>query len=262
MLATGAARGPGAHLELGQRDAHRPADDQLLHTSVVSPTVSGPPVLLLHGLAASAATTWREAGWLDLLADAGRQVIAPDLPGHGATPLPAAAREPDLVPFALDQLPAEPVQAIGFSLGARTVLLAAAEAPERFERLVLAGIGASLFRHDDTMLKVADALEAGDDSEPMARYFLDHARRSGTDPTGLARILRHSRPEVTEEHLARLTMPVLVVIGERDFAGPGEPLAEALPDARCVTLPGVDHFATPKAFGFLDAALDFLGANP
>jgi pimeloyl-ACP methyl ester carboxylesterase len=67
---------------------------------------------------------------------------------------------------------------------------------------------------------------------------------------------------VTSEHLARLTMPVLVVIGERDVAGPGEPLADALPDATCLTLAGVDHFATPKQFGFLDAALEFLGAVP
>ena len=215
------------------------------------------PVLLLHGLAASAASTWREAGWFDLLADAGRPVIAPDLPGHGSTPLPP---EPDLPGFVLEQLPDEPVQAIGFSLGANTLIRAAARAPERFERLVLSGIGQSVFRRDDTMLTVADALEAGDDSDPMARYFLDHARRSGTDPAGLARLLRHRGQEITTEMLAGLTMPVLVVIGERDFAGPGEPLAEALPDARLVTLKGVDHFGTPKAFGFLDAALEFIGA--
>ena len=222
----------------------------------------GPPVLLLHGLAASAASTWREAGWLDLLADAGRTVVAPDLPGHGSTPLPP--ERIDLTAFALDLVPAggEPVDAIGFSLGARTVLLAAATAPERFRKVVLSGIGASLFRNDDSMLKVADALEAGDPDEPMARYFLDHARRSGTDPVGLARLLRECCPEVTAEHLSRLTMPVLVVIGERDVAGPGEPLAEALPNAKCVTLPGVDHFSTPKQYGFLDAALEFLDAVP
>jgi hypothetical protein len=55
---------------------------------------------------------------------------------------------------------------------------------------------------------------------------------------------------------------VLVVLGDRDFAGPADPLLDKLPDARLVTLPGVDHFATPKQFGFIDAALDFLGAVP
>lgn len=220
----------------------------------------GPPVVLLHGLAASASTTWREAGWLDLLADAGRTVIAPDLPGHGATPLPD---EPDLVAFALGLLPDDDtakVQGIGFSLGARTLLLAASAQPERFDRIVLAGIGESVFRRDDTMTKVADALDAGDPDEPTARYFLDHASRSGTDPKALARLLRAGHPVIDDAVLARVTMPVLVVIGDKDFAGPGEPLADALPDARCVTLRNVDHFGTPKQFGFLDAALEFLGA--
>ena len=54
---------------------------------------------------------------------------------------------------------------------------------------------------------------------------------------------------------------MLVVIGDRDFAGPGDPLVERLPDARVVTLRDVDHFATPKDFGFLDAGLDFVGAG-
>ena len=222
----------------------------------------GPPVLLVHGLAASAATTWREAGWLDLLADAGREVVAPDLPGHGSNPLPPAPAEVDLAGFLLDLLPPEPVHAIGFSLGANSILRAAIRAPERFERIVLTGIGESVFRDDDALATVADALEAGDADEPVARYFLEHARRSGSDPLDLARVIRRQRDPVTAEALAKVTVPVLVVIGDRDFAGPGEPLAEALPDARCKTLRGVDHFGTPKDFGCLDAALDFLGALP
>jgi pimeloyl-ACP methyl ester carboxylesterase len=52
---------------------------------------------------------------------------------------------------------------------------------------------------------------------------------------------------------------VLVVIGDHDFAAPAEPLVEAFPDARLVVLKGVDHFATPKHFKFLEAALEFLG---
>ncbi len=54
---------------------------------------------------------------------------------------------------------------------------------------------------------------------------------------------------------------MFVVFGDRDFAGPADPLVDALPDAKLVTLPGVDHFATPKDFRFIDAALDFLGAS-
>jgi pimeloyl-ACP methyl ester carboxylesterase len=68
------------------------------------------------------------------------------------------------------------------------------------------------------------------------------------------------RPRLDDGRLVKITCPVLVVIGERDFAGPGEPLAEALPDATLLTVPGLDHFATPKDFRVLDAALEFIGA--
>ena len=49
--------------------------------------------------------------------------------------------------------------------------------------------------------------------------------------------------------------------GRPDFAGPADPLMDALPDARLVTLKGVDHLRTPTDFGFIDAALGFLRAT-
>ena len=39
-------------------------------------------------------------------------------------------------------------------------------------------------------------------------------------------------------------------------------VVEALPDATLVTVKGADHLGTMKGFGFLDAALGFLGALP
>jgi pimeloyl-ACP methyl ester carboxylesterase len=74
--------------------------------------------------------------------------------------------------------------------------------------------------------------------------------------------MRRPSERLTPERLATLTCPVLVVLGDRDFAGPAEPLVEALPDARLVTLRGTDHFGTPKDFRFIDAALEFLEAVP
>jgi pimeloyl-ACP methyl ester carboxylesterase len=67
---------------------------------------------------------------------------------------------------------------------------------------------------------------------------------------------------LTPADVARVTVPVLVVLGEKDFAGPPEPLVEALPDVTLVTLRNVDHFGTPTDFGFIDAALEFLDAVP
>jgi len=51
-----------------------------------------PPVLLVHGFASSAEHNWRHPGWLDLLADCGRETIAVDLPGHGTAAKPTWPR--------------------------------------------------------------------------------------------------------------------------------------------------------------------------
>ena len=229
-----------------------------------------PPVLLVHGFATSSARTWGETGWIDLLRDAGREVLAVDLLGHGEAPKPHdPAAYDQLEALVLDGLPDEPVDAVGFSLGARTILVLASSHPERFGRIVVAGVGANLFRRDDSASVLADAVAddsagagaVGDDS-PVTQYFRGQAAEAGNDREALAACLRRpSPPPLTDEGLARIVNPVLVVIGDRDFAGPADPLAERLPNAQVVALRNVDHFATPKDFGFLDAGLEFLGAS-
>ena len=71
---------------------------------------------------------------------------------------------------------------------------------------------------------------------------------------------RSHRSRATE--LARVQCPVLVILGDRDFAGPAEPLVDALPDARLVTLRGIDHFQSTRDFACIDAALEFIDAVP
>ena len=221
------------------------------------------PVALVHGFATSSARTWGDNGWLDLLADVGRATIPIDLLGHGTAEKPhdpeAYAAMEDLV---LQQLPDEPVDGVGFSLGARVLLTLATDHPERFGRLVLTGVGANLLRseHSDLIVKAIEG--DGDPTNPVVQYFAGLASQPGVDREALAACMRSPRPVLTAERLASVRLPVLVVIGDKDFAGPGEPLAEALPDAQLVTLRNVDHFATPKDFGVIDAALDFLGATP
>jgi pimeloyl-ACP methyl ester carboxylesterase len=225
------------------------------------------PIVLIHGFASSGPRTWGESGWLDLLADSGRPVVTIDLLGHGDSPKPHQPEAYEqMEELALASFPDEPVDAIGFSMGARTLLVLASAHPERFHRLVLAGVGANLFRADQSVSALADTIEGAAgapsaDQSPVAQYFQTQAREPGSDPVALAACLRRQAPAITDQGLARITCPVLVVIGDQDFAGPGEPLAERLPDARVVTLRGVDHFATPKDFGFLDAGLDFVGAG-
>ena len=103
-----------------------------------------PPVVLVHGFGTSFDLTWVANGWVDLLADEGRSVIGVDLLGHGDAPKPTdPADYDDLGERVRDALPDEPVDAIGFSLGAKTLLQVAAAAPERFRSLVVAGVGAN-----------------------------------------------------------------------------------------------------------------------
>jgi pimeloyl-ACP methyl ester carboxylesterase len=221
-----------------------------------------PPVALVHGFGSSFDHTWREPGWVDLLVDAGREVVGIDLLGHGAAdkphdPAAYLALESDLAA----KLPAL-VDAIGFSLGARTLLGIAMEQPDRFRRLVVAGVGESLFR-DDRNDAIAQAVEAGaaDEDDIVGRLFADYAGGPGNDRVALAACLRRPGGPMAPDALNAVTCPVLVVLGDKDFAGPAQPLVDALPDARLVTLKGCDHFATPKDFRFIDAALEFVGAG-
>jgi pimeloyl-ACP methyl ester carboxylesterase len=219
------------------------------------------PIVLVHGFATSSARTWGDNGWLDLLGDSGRTTIPIDLLGHGTADKPhdPAAYE-QLEDLVLDQLPDEPVDGIGFSLGARVLLTLATDHPRRFGRLVLTGVGANLFRTEGSDLIVKAIEGDGDPTNPVVQYFAGLAAHPDVDRVALAACMRSPRPPLTPERLARVDLPVLVIIGDKDFAGPGEPLADALPDAQLVTLRNVDHFATPKDFGAIDAALDFLGA--
>ena len=220
------------------------------------------PVVLLHGFATSSARTWGDNGWLDLLGDVGRQAVPIDLLGHGTAAKPhdpaAYAAMESLV---LDELPDGPVDGIGFSLGARVLLTLAADHPGRFARLVLTGVGANLLRTEGNDLVLRAIEGEGDPTNPVVQYFAGLAQHPEVDRAALAACLRAPRPALTPERLAAVRIPVLVVLGDKDFAGPGEPLVDALPDAQLVTLRNVDHFATPKDFGCIDAALDFLGAR-
>jgi pimeloyl-ACP methyl ester carboxylesterase len=226
-------------------------------------TAEGPPVVLVHGFAGSTERTWGAAGWLDLLADLGREVVGIDLLGHGTAPKPhEPAAYVELEALARDALPEGVCDAVGFSLGARVLLELAADEPERFRRLVVAGVGTNLFESDrnDTLAELFLA-DDPEEAPPVARYFLAQASADDADREALAAYLRRPSPApFTATRLEKVQLPVLVVLGDRDFAGPADPLMDALPDARLVTLPGIDHFATPKQFAFLDAALEFLRA--
>jgi pimeloyl-ACP methyl ester carboxylesterase len=217
------------------------------------------PVVLVHGFATSSARTWGENGWLDLLADAGRETVPIDILGHGTAEKP---HDPEayanLEGYVAERIPDGPVDAIGFSMGARLLLGVAIGAPIRFRRIVTLGVGRNLFEASGSDVVIRALESGGDPANPAADYFARLAAQPDVDREALLACLKAPLRLLTAEECARVTAPVLVVIGDQDFCGPGEPLADALPDARLTVLRGADHFSTPKDFGAIDATLRFL----
>jgi pimeloyl-ACP methyl ester carboxylesterase len=215
----------------------------------------------VHGFASSAEHNWRHPGWLDLLADCGRETIAIDLPGHGTAPKPAdpASYQKVEAHVAAAVEGREPLDAIGFSAGAHVLLRLAADQPGTFRRLALLGIGRGVLEPADPEPIVA-ALAGEPDPENVAgMVFRRLADGPGNDRAALIAFLRRPQRPLTPADLARVTAQVLVVLGDQDPAGPGDGLVAALPDARLVTLRGVDHFGTPADVRCMQAVLGFLG---
>jgi pimeloyl-ACP methyl ester carboxylesterase len=221
-------------------------------------------IFLVHGFSSSAKMSWERNGWLDLLADAGRDVIAPDLLGHGEAPKPhdpaAYAFVGDLAYGELEGAGA--VDAVGFSMGARVALLIEADHPGTFGRIVVGGLGSNLFAPRDpepAALAIEGKSEATD---PLLRAFASAASTPPNDPNALAAFLRGGRRTVSPEDLAGVRCPVLIVVGSKDVvAQPVEPLSTALESSQTVSIPGADHLGTMKGYGFLEAAFDFLGVE-
>ncbi len=215
----------------------------------------------MHGFGSSFDHNWRQTGWVDILADFGVTVPVIDLPGHGSSPpLTDPADYADVDEVVRRALPAEGLIAgVGFSAGAELLLRLAVAEPERFDRIVLLGLGDNVFESGDSSGLVA-ALESNEEPEDVrARLFRRLARSADNDPRALSAFLSRQQKKATEEELSRLQCPVLVVLGDRDWVGHGDRLMAALPSASLVTLAGVDHFATPSDFGAIDATIKFLG---
>ena len=224
------------------------------------------PVVLVHGWGGSFRDTWQKPGINALLEDIGRIPIGLDLLGHGEQDKP---HDPDayteLPSWLLAHLPDNPVvDAVGFSLGALTILRALVAAPQRFGKVVLAGIGDGVFTKSspDAHKRIVDALEGrAPEDDTFARMFAHYGNTPGNDLIALTAIMKRPASEpVTEEQLSAITNEILIVIGDADFAGPATRLAAAFPNAKLTILRNTDHFATPESFSFIDAILEFLVA--
>ncbi len=233
---------------------------------------SGEPVLLIHGFASNVATNWIDTGWVETLTRAGFRVIGYDNRGHGqsaklyeleAYGAPLMAEDARRL---LDHLGIERAHVLGYSMGARIAAFLAIAHPARVASLIFGGLGLNMVRGIAGTGPVAHALEADSIDEvtnPTARTFRAFAEQTKSDLKALAACIRSSRAPITAQALGQLRCPVLVVVGERDVIG-GSPagLAELIPGARAVQLPGRDHMKAVGDKGFKQAVLEFLGGQP
>jgi pimeloyl-ACP methyl ester carboxylesterase len=202
------------------------------------------------------------------------RLLALDVRGHGESTKPhdpdaykSAALVGDV--FALmDHAGIGHAHVLGYSMGARVALAAALAHPTRVDHLVIGGVGDKLFDPPRAGHALADAMLAENPqtiAEPLLRSFRHFADEQGEDRKALAACANGLDFRFTRDALATVRVPALVVAGSRDsLAGDPDELAQAIPGARAVALPGCDHFsAIPHAlfkagvFDFLDGVLDF-----
>jgi pimeloyl-ACP methyl ester carboxylesterase len=230
----------------------------------------GRPVVLLHGLFSSAQMNWIKWGHAERLAAAGFRAMMLDFRVHGESDAPHdAAAYPtgvlvrDVAALA-EHLGLEPggFDLVGFSLGARTAIHAAAYGVLEPRRLAICGMGvaglAGWARRGDFFKRVIDEFDTIRPGDPayLARTFL---KSQGVDRVA-ARLLLDAMDDFDLARLAAVAMPSAVICGDEDQDnGSAEDLAALLPDARYIEVPGT-HMSSVTKPELGTAIADFLTA--
>jgi proline iminopeptidase len=241
---------------------------------------AGLPLLVVPGGPARDAAYLGDLGGLASLVE--RRVILPDLRGTGASQPESDAdshradRIAADVATLVDHLRMAPLDVLAHSAGANVAILLAERRPDLVSRLILVtpgtrvlGIGAddaewetSLARraHEPWYDDVRAALEAEEptpDQKLLGQALLygrwddrarAHAASDGPQRNVAATDWFHDGaydPERSREGLAKLKIPVRILLGELDpwpNSRGGEELAAAFPDAEVTVIPGAGHF--------------------
>lgn len=225
----------------------------------------GRPLLYVSGWLSHLELSWalpEERAFYEGLAD-GCRLVRYDRAGCG---LSASTGRPPSLRQELDQLSAlaatlgpEPFDLMGTSMGALVAAAWAAEHPERVRRLVLYGgwaTGAELSPPEvqDSILALVES-HWGLGSDVLADIFAPDAparsraafgryQRASSDAATARSLLALSYALDIRDLLGRVQAPTLVVHREHDRAAPvsqAAALADGIPDAQLVILPGRSH---------------------
>lgn len=243
----------------------------------------GRGLLLVHGFTGGRIDF---ADHLDALADAGWWAVAPDLRGHGDSWHPEEESDYSLEHFARDVLALADALGwdryvlLGHSMGGMIAQVAAARRPDVLDGLVLmdtthgplaidrdlAMLGAQIVR-EGGMAAVKEAMDAMEGEGPLGtpayeRLLAERAgyremedrKFLGSSPAMYASMIGQMLDQVDRlQHLADISVPTLVVVGEQDtpFIGPSEAMATAIPGARLEVIADAGHspqFENPDAW--------------
>ncbi|MFZ1743138.1 MAG: alpha/beta fold hydrolase [Pontixanthobacter sp.] len=227
---------------------------------------AGRPVLLLHGLFSDANTNWIKFGHAQKLVDAGFEAILPDLRAHGHSEAPhdPAAYPNDVLAqdaaALVEGLGLDDYDLVGFSLGSRTSARAVIGGLKP-RKLVLSGMGleglAGWSRRSAFFIDAIDRFDEVKRGDPafMAVSFMKTMKVDRV----AARLLLLSVADTEPAQLAALTMPTMVLCGDKDNDnGSATTLAGALPKAHYVEIPGT-HMSSVTEGALGDALVNFLG---
>lgn len=207
---------------------------------------SGEPLLLLHGNGEDGAYFAHQ------VAEFSKDftVYAIDTRGHGKSPKGTAPFTisqfaDDLLAF-MDSHDLQQPNILGFSDGGNIALTFALRHPERVRRLILNG--ANLFpegMHARLLAAMRRKCESFTQQHTPEAEFNQQLFRLMLD-----------EPQIDPAELRRLTMPTLVIAGDKDMIRDDHTrlIAENIPGSRLVILPG-DHFIANKEPAAFNAAV-------
>jgi pimeloyl-ACP methyl ester carboxylesterase len=182
-------------------------------------------------------------------------VIGVELQGHGHTadgdrPFSIRQCAEDVIAL-LDQLGIEQADFLGYSVGGLVSTDVAVLAPERVGRLVLAAAHfrptrSEAYYPEITALELhSHRMPTEEESAAMKRAYDEVAPK----PEDFFPFVQKIQPAVhdfegwTDEQLARMTMPVLIIIGDTDFVRleHAVEMKQLVPNAQLAILPGTKH---------------------
>ena len=210
----------------------------------------GEPVVLIHGLHASAQINWRAPGTIKTLAKS-YQVIAMDVRGHGHSGKPeqegayGVEMVEDVVRL-LDHLKIQKAHVVGYSMGGMITMKLLTRHPDRIRSATLGGMG---------------WLREG---SPLQDFWSRLPDRQGAMKTPPACARSFGALAVTQDEVKAVRIPVAIVIGARDPVKRlyVEPLQRIRADWPVKVVAGAGHLSCILQPQFRDEIKKWLDQQP